>query len=394
MRHFSTIVIGKGLLGSAAAKYLAAQAPDVALIGPDEPTDYAQALVFSSHYDQARVQRLIGKDDVWTRLNQAAVQQYAAISAQSGIDFHGKVGCLYVNPYGQDDYLANAPAISARFNLDFKSYTQAPARDFPDFRFPDQAQGLFENAPAGFINPRQLIKAQVNIFEQHHGTVLQETVLDISYKDAAYQVRTADGNTYQAPKVLLAAGAFINFFNLITKPLDLKLKSEVVLLAKVNPAQAAQLSQLPSLLYEIDNGETEGIYLIQPVQYPDGAFYLKMGCNMPEDIFFENIEQVQDWFRHGDSDRFIPRLKTALEQLMPGLAFESFLTKRCIISRTPHGRPYIGETERAGLYVAGGCNGYSAMCSDGIGQVAAHLVGKGAFPAGFDSEDFELVYKC
>ena len=341
MRHFSTIVIGKGLLGSAAAKYLAAQAPDVALIGPDEPTNYNQALVFSSHYDQARVQRLIGKDDVWTRLNQASVQQYAIISAQSGIDFHGKAGCLYVNPYGQDDYLINAPTISDRFNLDFTSYAQAPAlaRDFPDFRFPEQAQALFETAPAGFINPRQLIKAQVNIFEQHHGTVLNETVLDISYKDAEYQVQTAEGNTYQAPKVLLAAGAFVNFFNLITKPLDLKLKSEVVLLAKVNSAQAAQLAQLPSLLYEIDNGETEGIYLIQPVQYPDGAFYLKMGCNMPEDIFFENIEQVQDWFRHGDSDRFIPRLKTALEQLIPGLAFESFLTKRCTsVARRMAGR--------------------------------------------------------
>ncbi len=77
---------------------------NVALIGPDEPSDYHNAIVFASHYDQARVQRLIGKDEAWTKLNIDSVGQYEAIRKQSGIDFHDPVGCLYVNPTGKDSY--------------------------------------------------------------------------------------------------------------------------------------------------------------------------------------------------------------------------------------------------------------------------------------------------
>ena len=81
MPAFSTIVIGKGLVGAAAAKYLAATQPGVAVIGPDEPTDYATATVFASHYDQARVLRRIGRDAISTRLNADAAREYPAIQA-------------------------------------------------------------------------------------------------------------------------------------------------------------------------------------------------------------------------------------------------------------------------------------------------------------------------
>ncbi|MBP7601380.1 MAG: hypothetical protein KA750_08545, partial [Thermoflexales bacterium] len=62
MPAFSTIVIGKGLVGTAAAKYLAAAQTGVAVIGPDEPANFSTATVFASHYDQARVLRRIGRD--------------------------------------------------------------------------------------------------------------------------------------------------------------------------------------------------------------------------------------------------------------------------------------------------------------------------------------------
>ncbi len=394
MPAFSTIVIGKGLVGAAAAKYLAASQPGVAVIGPDEPTDYAAATVFASHYDQARVQRRIGLDEVWTRLNADAARQYAAIQAESGIDFHRPVGCLYVNPDGVDDYLARAPALSAQFELPFTAYGSGSELEgvFGPFRFPPDARGLFEPAPAGLINPRALIQAQLEIFRHRGGTVLRETVVDVARADGMFRVSTREGNFHAAPRVLVAAGSFANLCGLAPKPLALQSKSEVVLLARVSAAQAAALAGLPSLLYEVDDGETEGIYLIQPVQYPDGAWYLKMGCNLPEDIVFERLEDVQAWFRSGDSDRFIPRLAQTLRALLPDLEVEAYLTKRCIISRATHGRPYIGETSQSGLFVAGGCNGYSAMCSDAIGGVAAQLMTQGGLPPGYASDAFELVW--
>ena len=362
------------------------------MIGPDEPADYATATVFASHYDQARIQRQIGLDEIWTRLNADAARQYAAIQAESGIAFHRPVGCLYVNPAGVDDYLAQAPAISARFGLPFAAYSsgQELMDDFSSFCFPAGAHGLFEPAPAGLINPRKLIRAQLELLSRHGGIALRETVVDVSYADGLFRVSTREGNRHDASRVLVAAGSFVKLCGLTPTPLALSSKSEVVLLARVSAAQAAALAGLPSLLYEIDEGEIEGVYLIQPAQYPDGAWYLKMGCNMPEDIFFERLEDVQTWFRSGDSDRFIPRLARALRALLPSLEVEAYLSKRCIISRTTHGRPYIGETPQPGLFVAGGCNGYSAMCSDTIGSVAAHLMTQGRLPPGYPPDAFKL----
>ncbi|MBP8241476.1 MAG: FAD-dependent oxidoreductase [Thermoflexales bacterium] len=394
MPAFSTIVIGKGLVGTAAAKYLAAAQTGVAVIGPDEPANFSTATVFASHYDQARVLRRIGRDAISTRLNADAAREYPAIQAETGIDFHGPVGSLYVIPDGMGEYLDSAPALSAQFGVPFTAYASGRALmdDFGAFRFPASAQGVFEPAPAGFINPRALIRAQLALFQRRGGTVLPETVVAVSHADGLFQVRTREGHQYAAPRVLVAAGSFVNLCGLVPRPLSLVSKSEVVLLARVSAAQAAALAGLPSLRYNIDDGETEGIYLIQPVRYPDGAWYLKMGCNMPEDVFFERLADAQAWFQTGDSDRFIPRLARALRALLPELVVEAYLTKRCVISRTAHGRPYIGETDRAGLFVAGGCNGNSAMSSDAIGSVAAHLMTQGGLPPSYAPDAFELVW--
>ncbi len=395
MKRFDVIVIGKGLVGSAAAKYLSASQKNIALIGPDEPVDYKNAVVFASHYDQARVQRLIGKDEAWTKLNIDSAGQYASMQEKTGIDFHDPVGCLYVNPSGRDNYLENAKSIGEQFQTGFDVFHSGTEINniYPDFHFPETAHGLFESSPAGLINPRLLIKAQLKLLEENNGTIIRDTVVNISHIGTEYLVETSEGSSYFAHRILLAAGSFVNFFNLLPEKLNLVIKSEVVLLAQLSEKDAEKLSKLPSLLYEIDNGVVEGIYLVRPVKYPDGEWYLKMGCNLPEDILLENITQVQHWFRQGDSDRFIPVMKDALMTIMPGLKPVSFLTKRCIINRSVHGRPYIGETSQQGLFIASGCNGYSAMCSDAIGQLAASLVQGGSIPQGYEHSSFVPVYR-
>ena len=151
------------------------------------------------------------------------------------------------------------------------------------------------------------------------------------------------------------------------------------------------MSSLPSLLYELDTPELEGIYSVQPVLYPDGNYYLKIGCNLPEDIYFENdLEEVQQWFRAGDSKSNEKKILGALQAIMPGLKIESYTSKRCILPRTK-GRtnPYIGQIEDR-FYVTAG-NGYSAMCSDGVGYLMANLIRNGKLPEGFNPEDYEPI---
>src|SRR5687767_5274099 len=54
------VVVGKGMIGSAAARHLAGLTDGVVLVGPDEPAERAaHDDVFGSHYDEGRIYRVL-----------------------------------------------------------------------------------------------------------------------------------------------------------------------------------------------------------------------------------------------------------------------------------------------------------------------------------------------
>lgn len=187
----------------------------------------------------------------------------------------------------------------------------------------------------------------------------------------------------------MAAGSFTNFFNLLKEKLFLKLKSETTIWAKVDEHIAKRLSSLPALLYKIEEPEVQDIYLIQPVKYPDGNYYIKIGANIPSDMYFNNLDEIQQWFKNGNKTNNIPVLRKALQAIMPELSIEDCFEKRCIVCYTKHGKPYIGPVGNNGLYIAAGGNGYAAMSSDALGKVASTFLLEDKFPAGFSCKDFE-----
>ena len=387
--EFDYIVIGKGLVGSAVAKHLSYSSSNVAIIGPDEPQQNENSIVYASHYDQARVQRIIGKDEIWTKLNHAAANEYERIERESGIKFHGPVGSLYIYPYGEDQYLKEFPAYAKKYGIQYDTYQKEA---FPYFNFPEKSMGIFEHAPSGFIEPRKIIPAQLKILEKNSGQVFRDTVIKLTFSDNRFTLETNSHQTLHSKKVIVSTGSFANHLNILPRKLKLRTKSEVVLLVKVDESTAQYLSSLPSLLYEIDEGETEGVYMIQPLKYPDGNYYLKIGCNSPHDKYFDSLEQIQEWFRTTNSESFAPPLLAILNKIFPSFTIGEYLTKKCIMSRTEHGRPYIGETITLGLFIAGGCHGHSAMASDGMGSVAAHLALNGSLPDGYPKDAFEIKY--
>lgn len=382
---FHTLIIGKGLVGAAAARYLSLLQQGVAIIGPDEPADDQASVVYASHYDEARVQRVTGWDREWTVLNKTATEAYAQLEAATGIRFHHPVGCLYVCPYGEDAYLKLARQQLEEFQLNAAFYSSGEAirNHFPHFQFPAQSAGLYEKGPAGYINPRQLLKAQLKQASAQGATQLDDTVIRLQAVSSGYEVHTAAGKTYTAERVVVATGSFLNQMDLLEQKIPLRSKSEVVLLVQLEGEMLAALKDLPSLLYEINEREIEGVYLLPPVPYPDGNTYLKIGSNLPEDRWFTTLEEIQDWFRKGNSDQSAPRLINTLQEIMPTLPVNAHLTKRCIVSYTPNKRPYISPSSQKNIYIAGGCNGYSAMCSDSLGRESAEMVltgtGKPAF---------------
>jgi len=392
MFDFENIVIGAGLIGSAAAKYLAESNPSTLLIGPEEPLDYAESEVFASHYDNSRVQRLVGDNDAWTRLNIESQQAWLKLEAQTGRKLFTNSGTLYVAPT-KDDYLIDAANRAANFGISYQlvNSPQALLEIAPEYEFSPEFYGYLEPDQAGSINPREILRAQKEILTKNLGTHLAKVVSDVQRYKNGWQVTTLDGQQFSAVNVLITAGSFSNFHSLLTKKLDIQVKTEVIVLAEVTESVALSLSHLPALLYEICVDDFDGIYLVKPEKYPDGKWYLKMGLNQSIDQYCTSLTELREWFVGDQHLSYLPVLKRELFKLLPTVEFESLTTKPCVISRTSTGNPYIDKVDE-GLYVATGCNGYSAMSSDAQGRVAAQLISAGVYPTGYLHEDFQVKY--
>lgn len=374
----TTAIIGKGLVGTAAARALAEAGQAVILIGPDEPTGEAisSAEVYASHYDQARVQRQLGFNADWTSYHLDSIAQYADLQKRSGIRFHYPVGCLYVCPDGMDEYLHYAETGASEAHIPHTWFHGAEElqQAFPEFQFATEAIGYYEPAPSGYLNPRALVAANYKLMLEAGGKHLNAVVRAVQPKGNAYELHLSSGEQLVVDKVVVATGSFANFNELLPMPLPLVVKGETVILARLSDAAAASLAHLPALLYEIVRPELDGIYMLPPVQYPDGAYYAKIGMNMPSDQYFTTLGEAQEWFRHGDSQAQHEQLKQAFLDFLPTLPAESWHTQRCIISRTPGKQPLVTNMDGNGWYSAITCNGYSAMSAMAFGEQVKQLV--------------------
>ena len=62
---FDILVIGNGLIGSAATRYLGKSSNKIALLGTCEPINWSKHEgVFASHYDEGRITRIIDQNPI------------------------------------------------------------------------------------------------------------------------------------------------------------------------------------------------------------------------------------------------------------------------------------------------------------------------------------------
>ncbi len=396
MTDFETIVVGNGLIGSAAARYLSEIGKDVAIIGQEEPNDPAtHDGVFASHYDQRRLTHIAGRAAYWIEAKREAIAEYATLEQQSGIQFHDPVGYLMVIPPHLSNCTDAPQRLANELNIPHTFYSDDDNSwhdQFPEYHFPDSHAVLHEPAPAGTIDPRAMRQAQ-NVVAQANGTVIiPALVTDVRQQQGVMMVHARDGRLYRAKKVLLATGAFTNSYHLLSQKLALTPKTEAVILGEVSAADGAQLSQLPSLSFDIDTPQISECYMTPATRDENGRYYIKLGANSIHDQFSDDLTEIQTWFQAGDSDALLPALRRALTTIMPTTHFLSFQTKRCIITRTTSDYPMIDQVAD-GLFVAVGGNGGSAQCASSWGKIAAGLVENGRWSSPIPQSFFRVVFK-
>lgn len=361
-------VIGRGLIGSAAARHLSAQGHQVTLVGPDEPADRkTHTGVFASHYDEGRITRGLDPWPFWSIVSRASIARYRQIEADSGIAFYTEAGSLMAGPDGSAP-MDRLLSVRDRDGIACRALDDAAlARDFPFFSFPEGTLGLHEPRDAGHISPRRLVAAQSGAAQRNGARIVAERALGIDEDAGGVTVRTGTG-TLRADRALVAAGGFTDA--LMGGGLGLNVYARTAALLELDAAEAARLATMPTLIYLLPNGEDP--YMLPPIRYPDGKWYLKMGGDSV-DVPLVGTEALQEWFRGDGNPEVGAALEDAVRARMPGVAILSRTTFPCV---TTYSAENIAQFRWTGDRIAvatAGC-GRGAKCSDELGRLGAELV--------------------
>ncbi len=390
VRHFRYIVVGRGLIGSAAGKYLSENADGVVLVGPDEPRgEWGEHKgVFSSHYDEGRITRSIDPDPVWALFAGNSIARYRDIERRAGIPFYQEKGALLTGPGRAEGgrYVADAEAVAARLKLDVATFDHDKlAYHFPFFKFPNGTEGIFERRNAGFISPRSLVNAQNKLAQNSGAEIVSSSVVSVREQMGRGVVETADGETLSADKVLVAAGGFSVQNGLLPQPLEMSVYARTVVFFEVDELEAERLATMPSMInYAADI--SENTYMLPPIRYPDGRIYIKIGGD-PVDIALDGGDAVANWFRQGPRQDVADHLTRRMMSLMPDLQVKSTFAKPCVTSFSKNGYPMIGWTASPHIAVATAGCGAAAKSSDEIGRLGAELVRDGLIStSGYDAD--------
>jgi len=359
---FSLAVVGLGMVGSGALRHAAAIGSVVG-IGPAEPSDWSTHTgAFSSHYDSGRVTRRLDARSEWAILASRAITAYPVIELQSGITFHQPVGMAYVrnDPAGVEQQRTVASALGIAVD-------EGPVPS--PYSIPSGWTCLRERAPAGHIDPRKMVDAQLVAATANGADIIRGEARSVTREPDGFRVKIDGGTEITAERVVVATGSYGNEF--AVRPLAVTIRSEAVLLCEVDARTASSLV-MPSLIWLIDHPELIDIYVVPPVQYPDGRWYLKIGgAWRPGPQLGDDASQLA-WMRGSEADNRMELMRTVVDELLPSVPFHSFAMKPCVITDTASGLPFVGIVDD-GRVIARGGNGHAAKSGDAIGALAVGL---------------------
>ena len=388
-RGFDFVVVGRGMMGAAAARHLSRAGASVALVGPGEPRDWERHDgVFSSHYDSGRITRTIDGDPDWALLASRSIARYREIEAESGIGFYREVGCLISGPAG-GGFVSAVERVARRFDLDAPLLDRAALTErFPAFALPDTSVGVFEAKGAGVIDPRRMAAAQVACMERAGGVSILEEAVSVREGGRGAVVTLRSGETVEGGRALVAAGGFSCATGLLPRTPDLVVKARTVVFAALTPDEAEDWAAMPSWIDE-SGDPSEHFYLLPPVLYPDGRHYIKIGGD-PTDIEIDDEAAIRHWFRCAGNPRAVEHLTRLLHRAIPALATARITSAPCVTTFTAHGYPYAGFVAGEAIALLAGGNGAAAKSSDEIGRIGAGLLLRGRLDAPGYGTDFAV----
>ncbi len=368
---FDVIVVGAGMMGSAAARHLSERGATVAIVGPTEPEDrHAYSGPFASHYDATRITRRLDQNRDWSRLSARSIARYRALEEATGVSFYHETGAVMAVAPGFND-----PGLAARVrevNEREGIGADTPATGaFPYLSFPEGSAVWHEAQDAGMINPRAHVRAELAAAAARGAVRYDSVALSLSEARDGVEIISSDGQSVRGASVIVACGGYSRDAGLLPERLNLKVLARTVAFIELGAKEAARLADMPSIVYFPDNRDDD-LYVLPPALYPDGRTYIKIGGD-PVDRALLSRDEINAWFRSSGDTGIGRYLVCEMQRLIPGLEGEGAQVAGCMTTYTGSGVPLIyKQTER--VFVLTGWNGAGAKNADEVGRLGATLV--------------------
>ena len=98
---------------------------------------------------------------------------------------------------------------------------------------------------------------------------------------------------------------------------------------------------MPTVVTTYTSGALDGTYILPPILYPDGHYYVKLGHHDHFERRLETEQEVEDWYREGTGDReAVAELARFITTFLPGLEVEEVVGGCCVTSKTQGGTLY------------------------------------------------------
>ena len=375
---YTVIVIGAGLTGSAGGSALV---ESNLRGGPDRTARAAHSRhspgVFGSHYDESRIVRTLDCDVHWGLLARRSIARFADLQRKSGIPFYRESGHLALAERSTDpeNYVNQVDRVARQLGVACEVCEDGDLHHrFPFLKVPQGTTGRYQGRIGGFISPRSLVRAQIEMATRRGAEIIPETAVKVRADREGVRVETQEGKVYLADRVIVATGAFCNFPGLLPVPLDLTFMGRTVLFLEPDSSGISQLRNMPSI---IDRSGPPGrrSYILPPCRYPDDYVYLKIGSSVDVENPLENVAEVADWYRSNGNPKITKLLREIVRERFPAIRFLSEKVETCVNYYSANRLPYLGKVpgESSIIVIAGG-NGGTAKSSDEYGHIAARLL--------------------
>lgn len=395
---YDLCIVGAGIFGCAAARYASANPSlKICLIGLEEPKEDEdeERDIFSSHYDSGRIVKVLSESPAYQVLARNTINSLIQVEKLSGKRFYSPVGFMNVGKKGNRNMKnIEAAAAAVGTKLIHLSNRETVKKIYPFLKLRDDEYGLLEHTGSGIVNPRILLKAEKEVAEKQGCHILIDQVMEIhDLNENHHTIDTIRHGKINAKRVLITTGAFTNGNEFHAVPqLEIYVYRDQATKIRIPDSEAERLSSMPGMVYKRDEKDI-GFYILPPVQYPDGRYYLKIGSMMCDSgKGLQTLKEIKDFLQCGENPQETKAISEILFEALPGLKSDGLFRKICVTAETPSGFPYVDQVSPTVTIAVAGC-GWGVTCGEEIGRLAANLSLTGSWDSEVPKTLFEIIPK-